>query len=117
MKGERERPGRVPPRHRPKAQTNNNTHAYTLNPNQSLAVESTDKGGFRPPPDDPIAERAYSQLTFEQLVQVPQLIVRLAPWDSIIEIQRDCQVAANHYGYAVFVCDPEGTVLAYREPQ
>jgi hypothetical protein len=92
----------------------------TLNANQSLAVELMAELGFKdftPPALNPVAERAYSQLTFEQLVQAPRLIVRHKPWASLKEVARDCQVFANKYREACFIADPEGRVLVYREPQ
>jgi hypothetical protein len=94
-----------------KQQADINGEPSTLNGNQSLGVE------FTPPPDDPVAERAYSQLTFKQLTQGPRLFICQEPLTPGKEIERDCQAIANHYGYPCFIADPDRIVLAYREPQ
>jgi hypothetical protein len=67
---------------------------------------------------DPIAARAFRQLTSEQLAQRPRLLEHycVRSPSALARIARDCQSFADRYGEACVIVDPTGTVLAFRAP-
>jgi hypothetical protein len=64
-----------------------------------------------------VATVAYSQLTFKQLVAGPRLFISQDPLTPRDVIERDCQEFANKLGYACFIADQDGVVLAYSDPK
>jgi hypothetical protein len=99
MKGEKRRPGRVPPRHRPERQ---NSEINNREANQSLAVELTD------------AEQTFAKKVMAQLPGLPQPLI----WVVLTPpIKDDTQRLASAYGEPIAIVNMEGELLAYRMPQ